>query len=305
MKRILAGTSAAIAFALMGSVGSADAGVGRARAASVSARQPMTPVNRKPVIPRAAPARAESTGDRILGGVTSPPDSRPWQVSLFVNGLDPAHGHFCGGTLISTEWVVTAAHCMVPEFLQYGFRVLAGTQDLRAGGLVLDVDGYIVHEAYDADSHDNDIALVHLAPLNRSGRVVLPPRARAIPVAPLARMRTTGVEEALVTGFGRTVEGGDLSPMLLEIVVPVVPNDVCNQPASYGGAITENMICAGEDGEDSCQGDSGGPMVQTTSDGAINLVGVVSWGVGCGRPGKYGVYARVSRYMDWISVNTR
>jgi trypsin len=105
-----------------------------------------------------------------------------------------------------------------------------------------------------------------------------------------------------VTGWGATSEGGRASPQLLKGSVPYAPSDACNAPAAYNGKILRGMMCAGRaDGTvDSCQGDSGGPLVWRGPDGPV-LVGVVSWGEGCARKLRYGVYTRVSTFSDWIA----
>ncbi len=102
-----------------------------------------------------------------------------------------------------------------------------------------------------------------------------------------------------VTGWGTTSEGGKSSHALIIVSVPYVEQDVCNN--SYGGAIKGSMLCAGKKGSDSCQGDSGGPLVLKSANGPV---GVVSFGEGCGRENKYGVYTRVSSYQRWIQDNT-
>jgi secreted trypsin-like serine protease len=104
-----------------------------------------------------------------------------------------------------------------------------------------------------------------------------------------------------ITGWGATSEGGQSSRVLLKASVPYAPNDACNAPAVYNGAIRQGMMCAGrpDGGVDSCQGDSGGPLVWRSPDGPV-LVGVVSWGEGCARKLRYGVYARVADYRGWI-----
>jgi secreted trypsin-like serine protease len=104
-----------------------------------------------------------------------------------------------------------------------------------------------------------------------------------------------------VTGWGATREGGDTSNDLLMAKVPYADRAACNAADAYNGRITEGMICAGfkEGGVDSCQGDSGGPLVWRTQDGPF-LVGVVSYGEGCARRLRYGVYTRVSAYRAWI-----
>jgi secreted trypsin-like serine protease len=105
-----------------------------------------------------------------------------------------------------------------------------------------------------------------------------------------------------VTGWGVVEENGETSGELLKARVPYVENATCNQPRSYDGAIRPGMMCAGfrEGGIDSCQGDSGGPLVWRSLDGPV-LVGVVSFGDGCARKLKYGVYTRVAEYRSWIS----
>jgi len=105
-----------------------------------------------------------------------------------------------------------------------------------------------------------------------------------------------------VTGWGRTKEKGPAATILQEAEVPVVGNATCNAPDAYNGAIKSKMLCAGYQGGkiDSCEGDSGGPLVLRGKDGPV-LVGVVSWGEGCAREQRYGVYTRVDAYSDWIA----
>ena len=106
----------------------------------------------------------------------------------------------------------------------------------------------------------------------------------------------------ITSGFGTTQQGGDLSTRLLFVEVPVVSHTVCNAPLSYDDQILDDMICAGfnEGGQDSCQGDSGGPLAAFPDSSAPKLAGVVSWGEGCAQPLKFGVYARVSKFSNWI-----
>jgi len=113
--------------------------------------------------------------------------------------------------------------------------------------------------------------------------------------------------KACVTGWGATVEGSPGSIDLLGVTLPIVSNTVCNRPESYNGEIKASMLCAGEraGGVDSCQGDSGGPLWTTVGEGGVpTLTGVVSWGEGCARGLKYGVYARVSAAASWIASTT-
>jgi len=241
-----------------------------------------------------APAASGPTRGKILNGVKAPPNTLTWQVSLFRADI----GHFCGGSLIDPHWVLTAAHCVDTEDATPSFRVLTGTNSLVEGGRAMEVDYIIVHEGWNPRNNLNDIALVRLsdesvARLTAASRSISPyaltlPRSRSL----------TG--NVIVSGFGLTSEGGDISTDLLMAQIPLVPNATCNAPEAYDGQIADTMVCAGMTGVDSCQGDSGGPLVQGSVGSGFALVGVVSWGEGCGRAYKYGVYTRVASYTDWI-----
>lgn len=219
----------------------------------------------------------------------------PWQVAL----VDSGRNQFCGGALIAEAWVLTAAHCVDNFFVGMdptNVEVVLGTLTFAEGGEQIPVTAIHTHPSWDDGSLDFDAALLELESPATMGETVAPHGAResldeGLPV--------------LVTGWGATSEGGAGSPNLLRVEVPVVSINVCNEPESYDGAITEAMFCAGqrEGGLDSCQGDSGGPVVADL-DGTNMLVGVVSWGHGCARRLKYGVYTRVSEVADWVSETT-
>ena len=233
-------------------------------------------------------ARAtNATRGKIINGVPAAPGQLPFQVSLFT----PALGHFCGGSLIGDDWVVTAAHCILLEDGET-YRVLTGTNDLLQGGEVREAVGVFKHAGYGTDGQAHDIALLKLAP---AGTARAANRARPLRLAQ-GESRADG--QALVSGFG-TTEYDNISFQLLVADVPLLSNTACNAPSAYNGQIGEGMLCAGDAGKDSCQGDSGGPLVTGTPNN-YQLVGVVSWGAGCNQAGKPGVYTRVSAYYDWI-----
>jgi secreted trypsin-like serine protease len=236
--------------------------------------------------------RPSTSRGKVVGGIPAPAGLLPFQVSLF-RIFD---GHFCGGSLIDQRWVLTAAHCIMWMEEPIGFRVIGGTNHLLSGGQIFDVEEVIVHPQYDEETSANDIALVRLAPQElRGGR-----NLRVIsPFAAPATARQVGAT-AVVSGFGATEEGGDASAELLMAEVPLVDNATCNAPESYNGEILDSMICAGSEERDSCQGDSGGPLVMGDAQRGFGLIGVVSFGDGCAKPMKYGVYTRVSSFADWI-----
>jgi trypsin len=221
---------------------------------------------------------------RIVGGEPTTIKEHPWQVALNVENS------LCGGSLIGDRWVLTAAHCFKPSSRPDQVKAKAGATNYVTEGAWSDIERIVIHEAYDPGSHENDLALIRLRS-RPQGRVIPLAGAQAIPVG----------QPLEVTGWGATGEGGDAARRLLKASVPYVDNVTCNESSGYNGLIKRGMMCAGyrEGGVDSCQGDSGGPLVWRTGDGPV-LVGVVSWGEGCARKLRYGVYTRVASYTDWI-----
>ncbi|XP_077412482.1 polyserase-2-like [Vanacampus margaritifer] len=210
-------------------------------------------------------------------------------------------GHFCGGSLINNEWVLSAAHCFFRSSRSVTAFVGRQSQQGSNPNLVRrSIERIIIHPAYNSRSNDNDMALLRLSSPVTFNNFVRPVCLAATPSTFFAGT------DSWVTGWGN-IGSNDPLPFpqnLMEVEVPVVGNRQCGCDYIVPGRITENMICAGlrEGGKDSCQGDSGGPMV--TKQGSVWVQsGVVSFGIGCALPQFPGVYARVSRYQDWISSN--
>lgn len=230
---------------------------------------------------------------KIVGGEAATAGSWPWQVSIQSSAFG---GHFCGGSLINKDWVLSAAHCFQGSLGT--IRIYLGRQRQSGSNpneVLRTAKTVINHPDYSDPTHNNDMALIQL-----SSSVTFTDYIRPVCLAAAGSKFAAGTD-SWVTGWG-TLQSGGLSPNILqEVMIPLVRSSDCND--AYGGGITSNMICAGllnEGGKDSCQGDSGGPLV--TRDGSLWIQsGVVSFGIGCADPKYPGVYARVSQYQDWIT----
>nr|XP_033794312.1 plasminogen [Geotrypetes seraphini] len=224
---------------------------------------------------------------RIVGGCVSFPHSWPWQISLRTS----SGVHFCGGTLIAPEWVLTADHCLAKSSRPSFYKVYLGIHREAATEATKQVRDVV--KLIKGPSRA-DIALLKLSsPVLITDEVLpacLPPQDYVVP----DRL------QCHVTGWGDTHgTGGD--GVLKEAGFPVIENKVCNRPEFLSGKVKSTELCAGHihGGIDSCQGDSGGPLVCPEGNQFI-LQGVTSWGLGCAQPMKPGVYVRVSTYIPWI-----
>lgn len=228
---------------------------------------------------------------QIVGGGPAEVENYPWQVGLAidVNGQRA----ICGGALITDSWALSAAHCFAGGIRPDQVRSKSGVEEIQTEGDWLVVDKVIVHEGFNPATFENDIALVKLRrPVERAA---IEPAAAGFEPPDGAWFE--------VTGWGAIREGGAVHEQLQMAATPFVSNEQCNAPAAYNGRVSKTMLCAGfsEGGVDACQGDSGGPLVWRGPYGPV-LVGVVSWGEGCARPDRYGVYTRVSAFRDWIEA---
>uniref|UniRef100_A0A8C0JUF4 Transmembrane protease serine 6 n=1 Tax=Canis lupus dingo TaxID=286419 RepID=A0A8C0JUF4_CANLU len=231
---------------------------------------------------------------RIVGGAVSSEGEWPWQASLQIRGR-----HICGGALIADRWVITAAHCfqddsMASPALWTVFLGKVWQSSRWPGEVSFKVSRLLLHPYHEEDSHDYDVALLQLDhPVVRSAAV----RPVCLPA------RSHFFEPGLhcwITGWGALREGGPTSNGLQKVDVQLIPQDLCSEAYRY--QVTPRMLCAGyrKGKKDACQGDSGGPLVCKEPSGRWFLAGLVSWGLGCGRPNYFGVYTRITGVIGWI-----
>jgi secreted trypsin-like serine protease len=229
-------------------------------------------------------------GRRIVGGEPIKDiNEYPWQVAIEITRDDGVD--LCGGSIVAEKWVLSAAHCFQPPVSSNAVKVKAGVLNYIDEGVWSEVDKVVIHEGFNPDTFENDLALIKLKTVPQGDVIALMDTSSTLQIG----------QPLEVTGWGTTTENGEISKQLLKANVPYVDNATCNEPNSYNGHVLHEMMCAGkkEGGADACQGDSGGPLVWKTADGFV-LVGVVSFGDGCARKLKYGVYTKVGPYRAWI-----
>ncbi|KAL0985332.1 hypothetical protein UPYG_G00155600 [Umbra pygmaea] len=263
---------------------------------------------RNSLIPQCVPACGRPTFTlpefrRIIGGKEAPPNSFPWHVFLRTN---QGRG---GGMVIGDYWILTAAHVLYGNTMKT-VKVYVGVNNLHDLSKPLEVSSIHLHPKYNDSekNYDHDIGLIHLKHSVTYNTNVMPL------CLPTKDSKYPTGQNGLVSGFG-TMENDTSTNALQYVPVPVVDQEHCRRSVDMVKvemkemaskeiipSLTENMFCAGnpEGGKDACQGDSGGPFVLKEKE-QFWAAGIVSWGISCGQPNRYGVYTRVANYVDWIN----
>lgn len=237
----------------------------------------------------------------IVGGTEAAPGEFPYIVSLH-----ESYGHICGGSLIKKNWVLTAGHCVTGTRIS---KVLIGLHDQNktTTAETIKPKRIIRHPQYNANTTDYDFALIELEKDSTYAPIEFNTTEIAISDKVGEQIMST------TAGWGETNQVGVLSlgvrasaTRLQRVDVPLATSTLCGQ--GYPGMITDRMICAGYPAgkKDACFGDSGGPLiVKDANTGEPVLVGVVSWGEGCARPNKLGVYSKISSVHQWITTTAQ
>ncbi|KAK3588525.1 hypothetical protein CHS0354_014235 [Potamilus streckersoni] len=234
--------------------------------------------------------------EQIIGGMNAVPGANPWQVGVRIN-LDFFASHWCGGTILSEYWILSAAHC----FRKYGKDDIV----VRAGDYnnkVYDdheqefkIDVLITHERYDDDTVDYDIALIKIRP--QDGRGIVFNDYVQPACLPESNTEYEAGMKCHISGWGKMF---DAYPNILQsAIIPIISESVCKHV--YKEELTPRMFCAGylSGRVDSCAGDSGGPLVCDIQ-GKYTVIGATSWGRQCAVPNSPGVYAKVKEFLQWI-----
>ncbi|XP_076233544.1 serine proteinase stubble [Calliopsis andreniformis] len=235
--------------------------------------------------------------ERIVGGQNADLGEWPWMAALFNGGRQ-----FCGGSLIDDKHILTAAHCVanMNPWDVARLTVRLGDYNLKTHTEIRHIERRVKrvvrHRGFNLRTLYNDIALLTLSePVQFSEQIR--------PICLPSGSQLYSGKSATVIGWGSLRESGPQPAILQEVSVPIWTNNECK--VKYGaaapGGIVDSFICAGKATKDSCSGDSGGPLM--VNDGRWTQVGVVSWGIGCGKGQYPGVYTRVTHFLPWIYKN--
>ncbi|XP_007528593.2 transmembrane protease serine 12 [Erinaceus europaeus] len=240
-------------------------------------------------------------GSRIIGGADAQVGAWPWIVSLQIKS-GRNHAHVCGGSLVTERWILTAAHCIKDPSDPFNWRAVIGTNNVdghRSHSKTMKVKEIIVHPDFNSYTYLNDIAIFLLAKAVRYNDYIQP---ICLPFGVFQNLDQN--TKCFISGWGRTKEEGNITKMLQEAEVHYISRSICNSQQSYGGIIPNTSFCAGDENGafDTCRGDSGGPlMCYLPKHQRYFVMGITSYGYGCGRKNFPGVYSGPSYHQKWLT----
>nr|CAD7459488.1 unnamed protein product [Timema tahoe] len=260
--------------------------------------RPLTPIEVVGAVPQPAEAGKTSvthTPDpRIIGGASAARGQFPWQAYLILGGSG-----LCGGSIISSSWILTAAHCL-QGFDTFSVTLGSTSRAVAQVGSHTQVSRLaIIHAQYSGLLIRNDIGLIRLDSAVTFSDVIIPVRLPGWSQS----TNTFANQPATVSGFGLTVGGGSAASAILNYAdVTIIANSVCSR--SFPLNLRDSNICTSDARSGPCNGDSGGPLVIREADGIFTEVGIVSFGSRDCPVGSPAAFVRVTSYLDWISINT-
>ena len=211
---------------------------------------------------------------------------------------------FCGGNYIGNKLVISAAHCVDQIIDKNNLKIIFHKQNVYSTGTKYNVKKILIHPQYDKSTSDNDIAIIYLEEEPEVQAIYLPtPYLLKNNIYNIG-----GKDDCIIIGFGKTSMNSNMSYYLKKALIGLLDIENTKYPSNY---ISDNMIIAGDfnnptildDNEDTCQGDSGGPLFkEIIYENKIYhiLIGLTSWGYGCGLENYGGVYTKCSQYIKWI-----
>ncbi|XP_022905889.1 chymotrypsin-1-like [Onthophagus taurus] len=222
---------------------------------------------------------------RVVGGANAAAGQFPYQISL----RGASGSHTCGGSILSANWILTAAHCVYGGSAS-SYTVVTGSTTLNSGGDRYSVSRIIAHSGYNPNTVQNDIAVLQVSsPIQFNNNVqAIEPDSTVI-----------GAGDCIISGWGTTSYPGSVPNNLQFLALKTITNTQCQSAWGSNSVFDSNICTLTKSGEGVCHGDSGGPLAANGKQ-----IGIVSWGNPCAR-GTPDVFTRVSSFIDWINTNTK